>query len=163
MYMPGWYDIVDFRDLRQAQDERGIFRSRDYLAGLVKDEVDAGVPASRIVLGGFSQGGSIAMLTGITSAQRLAGVFGLSCYLPLHTKLKDSAALSAVTKDVPMFMGHGEEDPLVKYEWGLMSANLMKEWGFRVEFHSYVGLEHSADPKEIDDLEQYIASRLPSL
>ncbi|CAD6585890.1 MAG: hypothetical protein ASARMPRED_002342 [Alectoria sarmentosa] len=163
MEMPGWYDITSFDDLAQAHDQPGILKSRDYFNALIKAEIEKGIPSSRIVLGGFSQGGAISLFTGITSPDKLAGIFGLSSYLLLHNKIKDYVKSESTNKDTLIFMGHGNKDPMVKYEWGLDTSKVLREMGWVVDFRTYEGLAHSADPTEIDELEQYLDERLPPL
>ncbi|KIV90704.1 hypothetical protein, variant [Exophiala mesophila] len=162
MHMPGWYDITNFSDLNQAHDETGILRSRATLTKLITDEVKEGIPSERIIIGGFSQGGAISLFTGLTTPHKLAGVFGLSCYLVLGNKIKEFAQESKdANKDTPFFMAHGDADEVVKYSWGQQSAQVLnKDLGHNVEFKTYRGLTHSADMKEIDDLEQFIKSCL---
>jgi len=164
MPMPGWYDITDFSDLKQAHDEAGILRSRTVFSKLIKDEIDAGIPSNRIVLGGFSQGGAMSIFTGTTTPYKLAGVFGLSCYLVLGDKIKDFAKeANEANKDTPFFMGHGDADEVVKYGWGQQTAEVLrKELGHKVEFKTYPGLPHSAIPQEIDDLEEFVRKCLPT-
>ena len=90
MRMPGWYDIKAFDDLAgRDQDEAGIIKSKDYLHSLIDAEVAKGIPADRVVVGGFSQGGAMALLSGVTYKNQLGGIFGLSCYLLLQKKIKD--------------------------------------------------------------------------
>ncbi|KAL9639962.1 MAG: hypothetical protein Q9164_000591 [Protoblastenia rupestris] len=168
--MPGWYDIVrprepttTFDSLAQVYDLPGIFKSRDYFNSLIKAEVEQGIASTRIVLGGFSQGGAISLFTGITCPDRLGGIVGLSSYLLLHDSIKDHATTEASNKETPIFMGHGDSDPLVQYRWGVQTEKSLKEMGWKVDFRTYKGLAHSADPKEIDDLEKYLESRLPSI
>ncbi|KAL8835850.1 MAG: hypothetical protein Q9170_003144 [Blastenia crenularia] len=173
MQMPGWYDIVRlgdtrvrpvaFNDLAQQQDQPGILKSRDYFHSLIKAEMDKGIPSSRIVIGGFSQGGSISIFAGLTSPQPLAGIFGLSSYLLLHDSLSTylTSEIKAANSSTPIFMGHGDRDPLVKVEWGRETADILKGLGWRVDFNVYRGLVHSADPKEMDDLETWLRERLP--
>ncbi|KAI1626962.1 acyl-protein thioesterase 1 [Exophiala viscosa] len=164
MSMPGWYDISDFSDLNQQQDESGIFRSRSTFTKLITDEVAAGIPSNRIILGGFSQGGAMSLFTGVTTPHKLGGVFGLSCYLVLADKIKELAKeASDANKDTAFFMGHGDADEVVKYRWGQRTAEMLKnELGHKVEFKTYKGLPHSADMQEIDDLEEFIKRCLPS-
>jgi predicted esterase len=163
MKMPGWYDIISFEDVQSGQDEVGILKSRDYFHSLIKSEIDAGIPSNRIVIGGFSQGGAMSILSGITAPTKLGGIFGLSCYLLLHTKLKDLIPLDNPNKDTPIFMGHGDRDPLLRPEWGRMSAEVLKASGWKVNLKMYPELEHSADPAEIDDVETYLKERIPPL
>ncbi|MCJ1304669.1 hypothetical protein MMC08_007482 [Hypocenomyce scalaris] len=163
MHMPGWYDITTFSELAQAHDEPGILRSREYFNSLIKAETEKGIPSTRIVLGGFSQGGAISLFTGVTCPSKLAGIFGLSSYLLMHGKIKGLIPAENPNKDTPIFMGHGDKDQLVKYEWGQKTAQILKDWGWKVDFKTYPGLVHSADPEEIDDLEAYLKERLPPL
>ncbi|KAL8926266.1 MAG: hypothetical protein Q9172_001860 [Xanthocarpia lactea] len=162
MQMPGWYDIIAFNDLAQAQDQPGILKSRDYFHSLIKAEIDKGIPSSRIILGGFSQGGSIGIFAGLTSPYPLAGIFGLSSYLLLADALPNliTPALKSANSSTPIFMGHGDLDPLVKLEWGQRTAEALKGLGWKVDLRVYKGLGHSADPKEMDDLERWLEERL---
>lgn len=175
---------MDFEEAQRNQDEPGIRKSRDYLNSLIKEEIDKGIEPSRILLGGFSQGGAMSLFTGITSPHKLGGIFGLSCYLLLSTKLKEFSPPGAELPNAktPFFLGHGYEDPVVKYEFGDMTQKHLKGLGFDVEFHSYrcvfiprvvlnfvcmlltcdySGLAHSADPQEIQDLEDFMEKALP--
>ncbi|MCJ1393150.1 hypothetical protein MMC18_006022 [Xylographa bjoerkii] len=155
--------VTTFNDLQTAHDEVGILRSRDYFNSLVAEEVAKGIPSTRIVVGGFSQGGAMSLFTGVTSPIKLGGFFGLSAYLLLYNKIKDFVPSSLPNKDTPVFMGHGDADPTVKYAWGQRTAATLKELGYGVDFRTYPGLQHSADPEEIDDLEKYLLARLPPL
>jgi predicted esterase len=137
MHMPGWYDIVQFENLNGQQDETGILKSRDYFHGLIKQEIDAGIPSDRVVIGGFSQGGAMSLFTGITCPTKLGGIFGLSCYLLLHNKIKDLVPADNPNKDTPIFMGHGGNDPLVLPRWGELTASILKEWGWKVDLKMY--------------------------
>lgn len=129
----------DFSDLNQQQDESGIFRSRSTFTKLITDEVAAGIPSNRIILGGFSQGGAMSLFTGVTTPHKLGGVFGLSCYLVLADKIKELAKeASDANKDTAFFMGHGDADEVVKYRWGQRTAEMLKnELGHKVEFKTY--------------------------
>lgn len=153
---------IAFDDLAQAQDQPGILKSRDYFHSLIKAEIDKGIPSSRIILGGFSQGGSISIFAGLTSPYPLAGIFGLSSYLLLADALPKlvTPALKSANSSTPIFMGHGEADPLVKLEWGQRTAEALKGLGWKVDMRVYKGLVHSADPKEMDDLEGWLSERL---
>lgn len=130
---------MDFEEAQRNQDEPGILKSRDYLNSLIKAEIDKGIEPSRILLGGFSQGGAMSLFTGITSPHKLGGIFGLSCYLLLSTKLKEFSPPGGELPNAktPFFLAHGYEDPVVKYEFGDMTHKHLKGLGFDVEFHSY--------------------------
>ncbi|KAK4998264.1 hypothetical protein LTR66_002482 [Elasticomyces elasticus] len=172
--MPGWYDILSFDDLHSSEDDKGIIRSQQYFHSLIKAEIDKGIPSERIVLGGFSQGGAISLLSGVTCPTKLGGIFGLSCYLLLRGKIKEMVPKENPNKvrlvlypgtlhDTPIFMGHGDADQTVRYDWGKQTAEKLKGWGWNVDFRTYKGLQHSADPDEIDHLEAYLKERLPPL
>lgn len=104
---------------------------------MIKEQIDKGIPASRIVLGGFSQGGAMSLLTGLTSPEKLGGIFALSCYLPLSHKFKELLPEGWPNQKTPLFMAHGDADQVVKYEFGQKSAEALKEMGVPVEFHTY--------------------------
>jgi predicted esterase len=126
--------------LNQAHDEPGILRSYNTITKLITDEIAAGIPSSRIVLGGFSQGGALSLFTGVTTPHKLAGVFGLSSYLLMGDKIKELAAeAKGINKETPIFMGHGDADALVKYEWGMKTAEFLRtELGHtKVDFRTY--------------------------
>ncbi|KAL0260361.1 hypothetical protein SLS55_004047 [Diplodia seriata] len=164
MRMPGWYDILSLSDINQrSEDETGIKRSMEYFHSLIKQEMDKGIPSNRIVIGGFSQGGAMSLLSGVTSPNKLGGIFGLSCYLLLQNKIREMVPEDNPNKETPIFMGHGDADPVVRYDWGQRTAGKLKEWGWKVDFKTYPGLPHSADPEEIEDLEAYLRDRIPPL
>ncbi|KAK3654702.1 hypothetical protein LTR56_003975 [Elasticomyces elasticus] len=164
MRMPGWYDIADFGDLaNRSEDEAGVLRSQKVFHTLIQDEIKAGIPTERIVLGGFSQGGAMSLMAGITNPTKLGGIFGLSCYLLLKDKVQSMVPSDSPNKATPIFMGHGDADQVVRYAWGKMTADTLKGWGWNVDFKTYRGLPHSAAPEEIDDLEKYLNQRIPPL
>jgi predicted esterase len=164
MRMPGWYDIKSFSDLAaREEDEEGILRSRDYLHTLIDAEVAKGIPASRVVVGGFSQGGALSLIAGLTYKQPLGGVFGLSCYLLLQGKIKELIPEHSPNQKTPIFMGHGDADPVVAHKYGKKSAEVLEKMGYNVDFRTYRDLVHSADPEEIDHLESYLTQQIPAL
>ncbi|KAH7392736.1 Phospholipase/carboxylesterase/thioesterase [Pyrenochaeta sp. MPI-SDFR-AT-0127] len=164
MRMPGWYDIKSLSSLdARGEDEKGIIASRDYFHSLIDQEVAKGIPANRIVIGGFSQGGAMSLLSGVTYKNQLGGIFGLSCYLLLQKKLKDLIPADSPNHNTPIFMGHGDADQVVAHKFGKLSADELTKHGFKVDFRTYENLVHSADPEEIDHLEAYLAQQIPPL
>lgn len=159
-------DQKGFDDLANAsQDEEGILRSRSTLQALIAHEIEKeGIPSNRIVLGGFSQGGAMALVTGLTSTHRLAGIVGMSCYLPIAGRVPEliAAAQPSPSKEVPVQMYHGADDPLVKTAWGVRSKELISELGWKVEMKTYPGLQHSAAEEEIEDLEKWLDGKIGS-
>lgn len=130
---------LDFAEAVRTQDEPGILRSRDYLNTLIKEQNEKGIPSSRIVLGGFSQGGAMSVFTGLTNKEKLGGVFGLSCYLLLSDRVKNYIPENWPNKNTPFFLAHGRSDDVVKHQFGEKSAQMLKEMGLEdVSFNSYV-------------------------
>jgi len=168
MRMPGWYDITDIDAIsstsdamNRSEDEPGILRSQSVFHNLIAEEIKAGIPSERIVLGGFSQGGAMSILSGVTCPTKLGGIFGLSCYMLLQGKLKDMVPASTPNQQTSIFMGHGTADPLIKVQWGEATAERLKTWGYSVDLKTYRGLQHSAAPEEINDLETWLRARIP--
>jgi predicted esterase len=137
--------------------------TRAYLAGLIQAEIDGGIPAERIVLGGFSQGAAMSLFTGLTCKFKLAGIVGMSSYLPLDTKLPEFLRESNVNQKTPILMCHGTADAVVPAVVGKGSAEILKKAGFDVTWKEYQGMAHSACLEELDDVEAFLSSRLPAL
>ena len=112
-YTQAWFDILGL-DRQSSQDEAGLRQAESQVQALIRRENERDVPSERIVLAGFSQGGALALHTGLRYPERLAGMIGLSTYLPLDETLDTEAHES--NRDTPVFMGHGEHDPLVMPE-----------------------------------------------
>lgn len=129
---------LDFQESIRTQDEAGILKTRDYFNTIIKEQIDAGIKPSRIVLGGFSQGGAMSVFTGLTNKEKLGGVFGLSCYLLLSDRLKNFTPEDFPNKKTPFFLAHGLDDEVVPHQFGEMSSKLVKEAGLEdVTFKSY--------------------------
>jgi phospholipase/carboxylesterase len=152
MSMPAWYDILG-ADLVRREDERSLRASQTALQALIQREIARGVPASRIVLGGFSQGCAMTLLAGLRAPQRLAGLLGLSGYLPLAATT--AAERSPANRDVPVFLGHGRMDPVVPFARGTATRDALVELGHDVEWHEYP-IQHSVSQEEIADVEAWL-------
>jgi phospholipase/carboxylesterase len=146
--MPAWYDIRD-GDLATRHDEAGIRRSATQLEAWLQAERDRGIPAERIVLAGFSQGGAMALHVGLRWPERLAGIVALSTYLTLPEALEAEA--SAAQRGLPVFQAHGRVDPVVTLERGEATRDQLSAAGHPVEWHTY-RMEHSVCPQELADL-----------
>jgi phospholipase/carboxylesterase len=155
MRMRAWYDISDGAIRRE--DEGGVRASQKLIETLMAREKERGVAASRLVLAGFSQGGAIALYTGVRHGERLAAIVGLSCYLVRPGDL--AAEASAANRDVPIFMAHGSVDPVVRLEWGEASRRTLVAAGYRVEWHTYA-MPHSVVWEEVEALSAFIARAL---
>ncbi|KAG0224279.1 hypothetical protein BGW42_005210 [Actinomortierella wolfii] len=162
MQMPSWYDIKSLSDVNSDQDEEGLVKSRQAVMELVREEIDThGIPANRIVVGGFSQGCVLGLMIGLTTEFKYAGLLSLSGYLPLHKKIMNMA--SDANKKTPIFWGHGDMDPVVRYDFGKHSVDLLKENKYNVEFKTYKGLGHSACPEEIRDILNFLKNTIPDV
>jgi phospholipase/carboxylesterase len=151
--MRAWYDLRE-NDFNNRADLAGVRRSQQQVEALIAREEARGIPASRVVLAGFSQGGAIALYAGLRHTQRLAGVVALSTYLIAPDSL--AAEASAANRDVPIFMAHGTQDPVVQFRWADASRNALVAAGYRVEWHTYP-MPHSAMPEEIVAVGQFLA------
>lgn len=161
MKMPSWFDIIGL-SIDAKEDEKGLLESSKTIQSLVEKEVASGIPSDRIIVGGFSQGGVISILTGLMSPTPLAGVVCLSAFLPLKDKIKQLQGPHA--SQLKIFWGHGTDDPIVQYQWGAKSVEFLKQdLGIaNIEFKSYPGLVHSASPLELKDLTEWLSLRVPN-
>jgi phospholipase/carboxylesterase len=150
--MRAWYDILGTEE-QGRQDEAGLRRSMQVVESLLVREEERGMPASRIVLAGFSQGCAMALLTGLRHAQRLAGIAGLSGYLPLAQAT--AAERSPANLATPIFMAHGFDDEIVTAGRGTSSRDALRALGYEVEWHEYP-MGHSVCMEEIVDLNRWL-------
>lgn len=155
MRMRAWYDIRDL-DLAQRADESGVNESIAQVEALVAREAERGIPAHRLILAGFSQGGAITLAAGLLRATPFAGLVALSSYLPMHDRAAQRLATGANAQ--PVFMAHGTQDPVVPFVAGAASAQMLSSLGFRVDFHRYA-MPHSVSAEEIRDLGDWLAQR----
>ncbi|MEO6383444.1 MAG: dienelactone hydrolase family protein [Thermomonas sp.] len=154
--MRAWYDIRDF-NLSNRADLEGVAESVAQVEALITRESERGVPADRVLLVGFSQGGAIALAAGIARKTPLAGLAGLSTYLPMPPA-QAAAVLQANAAAQPLFMAHGQSDPVVPYAGGELSARAMAEMGFDVQWHRYP-MQHAVCAEEIRDLGDWMSAR----
>ena len=151
--MRAWYDILglDARELRE--DEQGLRESQALVERLIGREKERGIPAARIVLAGFSQGCAMTLMTGLRHGERLAGLVGLSGYLPLADKT--GAERHAANRDTPIFLAHGSADPVIPVARARQSRDALVAMGHPVEWHEYP-MPHSVSAAEIADLNRWL-------
>jgi phospholipase/carboxylesterase len=150
--MRAWYDILG-ADLAAREDEAGLRKSLAQVDALIAREKTRGIPAGRIVLAGFSQGCAMALLTGLRHGERLAGIVGLSGYLPLAATTP--AERHAANTDTPIFLAHGRMDPVVPLARAIASRDALKALGCDVDWHEYP-MAHSVCMEEIADLNRWL-------
>jgi len=154
--MRAWYDIVA-ADLARREDEAGLRASRDAIDLLIARERARGVASERIVLMGFSQGCALALMAGLRHRERLAGIVGLSGYLPLAPLTV--AERSEANHDTPIFLAHGLHDPVVPIARALASRELLRGLGHPIEWREYP-IEHTVSMDEIQDIATWLRSLL---
>jgi phospholipase/carboxylesterase len=149
--MRAWYDVslADLEGRSRRADEPGVRESQAHITALIEREARRGISAERTVLAGFSQGGAIALQTGLRHPRKLAGVMALSAYLPLAESLPQEAA--PANRTTPIFMAHGTYDPLVPLMMGAGSMTVLTGLGYAVEWRQYP-MPHSVCPQEIQDI-----------
>lgn len=149
--MPAWFDLFG-TSADDPQDVHGIKVAAAAIHALVRAEENHGIPSHRVVIGGFSQGGALALHTGLTGPDPVAAVIGLSTYLPLATEFPHAFHLSRQT---PLFMAHGVEDTVVPYAFGERSRDLIRTAGGEPVFRSYT-MGHTVNEEELRDMGQFL-------
>jgi phospholipase/carboxylesterase len=155
MPMRAWYDIRDM-DLSNRADAEGVAQSVTQVDALIAREAGRGVPASRVLLAGFSQGGAITLAAGVRRREPLAGLIALSTYLPLGAATLQ--AMDPAARAQPVFMAHGMHDPVVPYTGGKRSRDALRDAGFDVEWNAYP-MAHQVCGEEIAALSAWMARR----
>lgn len=149
--MRAWYDISDAAIRRE--DEDGVRASQQSVEVLLAREKSRGVTAGRIVLAGFSQGGAIALQTGLRHGERLAGIMALSTYVPLADQLAKEA--NPANRGLPIFMAHGTADPMIAFARAQASRDLLLEQAYALEWHEY-RMQHAVCPQEIAAIGEWL-------
>ena len=157
MRMRAWYDIRD-EGSGFVSDEEHLRESQRTVESLIEGEIEAGIPADRIVLAGFSQGGAVALQTALRHPRPLAGLMALSTYLPLADTL--AAERSAANADIPVFMAHGEQDPLIGVGRAASSRDTLLGLHYEVQWHTYP-MPHAVCPEEIREIGAWLARVIP--
>lgn len=154
--MRAWYDVTfdDLEGRSRRADEAGVRRSIDHVRALIDREVTRGVPASRIVLAGFSQGGAIALAAAVRHPSRLAGVMALSTYLPLAEATATEA--SPDNAQLPVFFAHGTHDPVIPIAMARGSVERLDALGYPIEWHEYP-MPHSVCLPEVEHLSDWLS------
>ena len=150
--MRAWYDILG-TDLVRREDEAGLRESQAAIEVLIAREVERGIPASKIVLAGFSQGCAMTLMTGLRHAEPLAGLACLSGYLPLAATTAQER--SAASSQVPIFMAHGRSDPMIALARAVASRDALTALGYTIDWHEYP-MPHSVCAEEVADLNRWL-------
>lgn len=152
MSMRAWYDIY-VADLVRREDEAGLRASQQAIEAIISREKARGIPAERIVLAGFSQGCAMALQTGLRHPEKLAGIIGLSGYLPLAASAQTER--HPANQDTPIFLAHGTMDPVVAFERSQAALEALQTMGYQVTFKTYP-MPHSVCLEEIQDIAAFM-------
>ena len=158
MVMPAWYDIYSL-EINQKIDETGIEQSADSVLNLIEAQINAGIPSERIILAGFSQGGVIALHTGLLHHQKLLGIIALSTYVAIPKAITESR--DNPNRDIPIFMGHGTHDPVIPVQLAHQGYEFLDALDYPIIWKTYP-MEHSVNMEEIKDIGAWINQRIAS-
>ena len=150
--MRAWYDITG-AELTRREDETGLRDSQRDVEALIAREKARGIPASKIVLAGFSQGCAMTLQTGLRHPEKLAGMLCLSGYLPLHEKVPHERTEESI--DTPIFMAHGRQDHVVPFIRGEQSRDILEDLGYTIDWHAYP-MQHSLCFEEVQDISAWL-------
>lgn len=153
--MPAWYDLLTMNIGEAREDEIGIRKSIDDVNALIEHEIARGIPAENIFLIGFSQGSAMALATGLRYPKKLAGIVGLSGYLPIIEATADDR--HPANQDTPILMIHGTLDQVVQVNRGEQSRDRLRDWGYDVEWHDYP-MQHEVCAEEIRDINEFLSA-----
>lgn len=152
--MRAWYDIAAAgTDINLREDANGLRQSQLQINALIDRENARGIPSDKIILAGFSQGCAMSLQTGLRYPHKLAGIMGLSGYVPLANKLSDERHLA--NQDTPIFLVHGTSDPVIPIQRAQQSRDLLIELGYQIEWHDY-WMQHSVSPQEVIDIGNWL-------
>jgi phospholipase/carboxylesterase len=154
--MRAWYDIKTM-NLERHVEEEDLEGSRRQLEAWIAHEKSSGIASERIVVAGFSQGGAIALYTGLQHEERLGGILALSCYHPLPELIRERA--SDENRGVPIFLGHGTHDPIVPVGLAEATVETLRANDYEPEWHTYP-MPHSVCAEEVRDIGEWLAARV---
>jgi phospholipase/carboxylesterase len=156
MVMRAWYDIRPEGGERR-EDAAGVREAQARVEALIARERARGIAAGRMVLAGFSQGGAMALHTGLRHAEGLAGILALSCFLPVADTLAGEA--SPANRAVPIFMAHGTRDDIIPLARARRARDVLQGLGYGVQWHEYP-MPHSVSDTEVADLSRWLRTVL---
>ena len=150
--MRAWYDIIG-TDLVRREDEGGLRASQKLIEAFIANEKARGIPASRIILAGFSQGCAMALQTGLRHPEPLAGLMCLSGYVPLSASVPTERTEASLK--TPIFMVHGRADGVIPIQRAEASRRLLESMGYQIEWHEYM-MQHSVCAEEVDHISAWL-------
>lgn len=157
MIMPAWFDLVSL-EWESRWDEAGIVQACRAVQALITKEKQRGIPSSHIFLAGFSQGGAVALLAGLTYSEPLAGIMGLSTFLPVSKPLQQQ--FTTANQHTPILLAHGDNDAVIHFAMGKQTYQLLKQHNDHIEWQGYPGLAHSVSQQEIQDIDAWLTDKM---
>ncbi|XP_050431441.1 acyl-protein thioesterase 2-like isoform X2 [Adelges cooleyi] len=153
-----WFDIHHL-DEHTPEDESSILRAMDNLHGIIDQELSTSrVPASKVIIGGFSQGGALAVYSALNYPKRFGGIFIMSSWIPMNKTFPDAASSN---ENTPTLHCHGTDDPVIPFRWGQITSDVMSDLNPKYVFNVYEGLKHEVNEKELQDIKTFIDKILP--
>ncbi|UJR27838.1 hypothetical protein I4U23_009104 [Adineta vaga] len=163
MTMTSWFDIRGL-DQTVKEDQVGIEKSSVFLKNLIEEEITNGISSNRIIIGGFSMGGAIALHAALTSPHAIGGVIALSTWLPLASTFPNALTSSDKKVNLPILQCHGTQDPLVQLKWARLTEQGIVAMGLkRYSFREYQNMDHSTCDREMQDVTSFIVQHLPKM
>lgn len=155
--MPAWFDIYSLENLEEETDYEGVKASSEMVLKYVKQEIDKGIPSEKIIIGGFSQGATLALYTTLNYNQQLAGCIALSAYVPqdVHRFVPEPDKIT--NKDIPFFQAHGEWDNILPIHYGSNTSKVLKKFLTNHQYKTYP-MQHEASDREMNDVKYFIES-----
>jgi len=157
MKMTAWHDIVSL-DTIDSEEFKGLDTSLTIVHSLIDKEIALGRTTEHIILAGFSQGAALSVYAGFQYPKKLAGICGLSGYLPHHNEF--SSKINDANKTTPLWLGHGNKDAVVKYDYGKRTSEVLSASGITVTFESYPNMGHSSCPQEMTAFFNFVKTNL---
>ncbi len=151
--MRAWYDIYELNRLAR-EDEAGLMTSRSQVHALIQSMEQEGFASEKIVLAGFSQGGAMTLLAGLSYERPLKAIVALSCYLPLHNKWPE--LISPANQDTSIFMAHGHHDEILPFALAKEHAARLKQMGCNITWHDYL-MGHTVSAQEVINIREFLA------
>lgn len=150
--MRAWYDVYDLR-FSAKEDTQGFAASAQIVDYFIQQQIQAQIPSHKIILAGFSQGGALALFTGLRYPHPLAGIVALSCYLPFADTVRQTQ--HSANAETPIFCAHGQHDTVIPYGLGHQTYHNLNTWREKVQWHHYA-MGHTVNDAEIRDLKDWL-------
>ncbi len=152
MKMPAWYDVIALSK-GGREDEHGIKQAAQLIQAFITRENQRGIATDKIILAGFSQGGAMALYCGLLYPEKLAGIIGLSAYVPLANDVRQNR--HTANQQTPLFLAGGIYDPIVQHAWTREATEQLQQLNYPISWHTYP-MEHSVCLEEIRDIGQWV-------